>query len=120
MVAGALGTLALLVAEPAWLAVAGGLLVGIGAGISFSPAFTVAARLRPDAPAASVGLVNGVANLVVLVGTPLVGLTFSMAGEGRIGFGVIAALWLAALAALPSRRLLDPSPPVHAASGRAS
>lgn len=91
--AGCSGTLALTAAEPAWLAVAGGLLVGIGAGVSFSPAFTAAARLRPDAPAASVGMVNGAANLVVLIGTPLVGLTFSMQGEGRIGFAVVAVLW---------------------------
>lgn len=113
LVAGALGTLALAAAEPAWLAVAGGLLVGIGAGVSFAPAFTGAARLRPDAPAASVGLINASANLVVLVGTPLVGLTFSIAGEGRIGFGVIAALWFAALAVLPSRSVLGPPEQGH-------
>ena len=58
IVAGAAGTLALVAAEPAWLAVLGGLLVGFGAGIPFSPAFTAAACIRPDAPAASVGLVT--------------------------------------------------------------
>jgi hypothetical protein len=44
-----------------------------------------------------VGLVNTAANLVVLVGTPLVGLSFSLAGEGRLGFAALAVLWLAAL-----------------------
>lgn len=97
IVGGTAGTLALVLAGPAWLAVLGALLVGIGAGIPFSPAFTGAAGARPDAPAAAVGLVNTAANLVVLVGTPLVGLSFSLAGEGRLGFAVLAALWLAAL-----------------------
>ncbi|MBA3260997.1 MAG: hypothetical protein H0T69_00690 [Thermoleophilaceae bacterium] len=106
IVAGAAGTLALVAAEPAWLAVLGALLVGFGAGIPFSPAFTAAARIRPDAPAASVGLVNTAANFAVLVGTPLVGLSFSVGGEGRLGFAAIAVLWLGALAVLPSRRAL--------------
>jgi MFS family permease len=106
IVAGVAGTLALVAAAPVWLAVLGALLVGLGAGIPFSPAFTGAALTRPDAQAAAVAVVNSAANLVVLIGTPLVGLTFSLAGEGRIGFAVIAALWLAALAALPSARQL--------------
>jgi predicted MFS family arabinose efflux permease len=97
IVGGTAGTVALIVAEPAWLAVLGALFVGIGAGIPFSPAFTGAAAVRPDAPAAAVGLVNTAANLVVLVGTPLVGLSFSLAGEGRLGFAALAVLWLAAL-----------------------
>jgi MFS family permease len=103
ILAGAAGTLALVAAAPVWLAVLGALLVGLGAGIPFSAAFTGAALTRPDAPAAAVAVVNSAANLVVLVGTPLVGLTFSLAGEGRIGFVVIAGLWLAALGALPDQ-----------------
>jgi MFS family permease len=106
IVAGTAGTLALLAAGPTWLAVAGALLVGIGAGIPFSPAFTGAAATRPDAPAAAVGFVNTAANLVVLVGTPLLGLAFSLSGEGRLGFAALALLWLAALAVLPSGRAL--------------
>jgi len=97
IVGGTAGTVALIVADPAWLAVLGALFVGIGAGIPFSPAFTGAAAARPDAPAAAVGLVNTAANLVVLVGTPLVGLSFSLTGEGRLGFAALAVLWLAAL-----------------------
>ena len=110
IIAGAAGTLALVAAEPAWLAALGALLVGLGAGIPFSPAFTGAAVSRPDSPAAAVGLVNTAANLVVLVGTPLVGLSFSLAGEGRLGFAVLAGLWLVALALLPSRRALAAKP----------
>jgi MFS family permease len=97
IVGGTAGTVALIAADPAWLAVLGALFVGIGAGIPFSPAFTGAAAARRDAPAAAVGLVNTAANLVVLVGTPLVGLSFSLTGEGRLGFAALAVLWLAAL-----------------------
>ena len=106
IVAGVAGTLALVAGQPVWLTVAGGILVGLGAGIPFSPAFTGAALARPDAPAAAVAVVNSAANLVVLVATPLVGLSFSMAGGGREGFGIIAVLWLGALALLPTAREL--------------
>ena len=106
IVAGVAGTLALVAADPVWLAVLGALLVGLGAGIPFSPAFTGAAATRADAPAAAVGFVNTAANLVVLLGTPLLGLGFSISGEGRLGFVALAVLWLAALAVLPSARAL--------------
>jgi MFS family permease len=106
IVAGVAGTLALVAADPVWLAVLGALLVGLGAGIPFSPAFTGAAATRADAPAAAVGFVNTAANLVVLIGTPLLGLGFSISGEGRLGFVALAVLWLAALAVLPSARAL--------------
>jgi MFS family permease len=105
IVGGTAGTIALIAAEPTWLAVLGALLVGIGAGIPFSPAFTGAAAARPDAPAAAVGLVNTAANLVVLVGTPLVGLTFSLSGEGRLGFVALAVLWLASLGVVSRPRI---------------
>src|SRR5581483_7220817 len=103
LVAGAAGTALLAVAEPLALAVVGAVLIGLAAGIPFAPAFTGAALARPDAPAAAVGLVNGAASLVAICGAPLLGLTFSLPGDGRIGFAVVAALWLVALALLPSR-----------------
>jgi hypothetical protein len=34
--------------------------------------------------------------LAIVCGAPLVGLTFSLAGGGRIGFAVVAALWASA------------------------
>jgi nitrate/nitrite transporter NarK len=104
IVAGAAGTLALVAADPVWLVVLGALLVGLGAGIPFSPAFTWAAAARPDAPAAAVGFVNTAANLVVLVGTPLLGLSFSLTGEGRLGFAALAVLWLGSLCVLSRPR----------------
>ena len=33
-----------------------------------------------------------IAAVTILVGTPLLGLTFSLPGDGRIGFAVVAAL----------------------------
>lgn len=89
------GTAALAIATPFGLAVLGAVLVGLAAGIPFAPAFAGAARARPDAPGAAVGFVNMIAAVVILVGTPLLGLTFSLPGDGRIGFGVVAALCLA-------------------------
>jgi MFS family permease len=103
---GAAGTLLLALAEPPAVAALGAALVGVAAGIPFAPSFTGPALLRPDAPAAAVGFVNGTAGAAILVLTPLLGLTFSLPGEGRAGFAVAAALWLAALAVLPTARQL--------------
>jgi MFS family permease len=119
VVAGVAGTVALVAADPVWLAVLGALLVGLGAGIPFSPSFTGAAATRPDAPAAAVGFVNTAANLVVLVGTPLLGLAFSVEGEGRLGFVTLAVLWLAALAVLPSAQALGVGAEVAVSRSRA-
>jgi MFS family permease len=107
---GAAGSLLLAVAVPPAVAVLGAAVIGVAAGIPFAPAFTGAAVLRPDAPAAAVGFVNGSAGAAILVLTPLLGLAFSLPGEGRIGFVVAAGLWLAALAVLPSSRELGVRP----------
>ena len=48
--------------------------------------------MRPDAPGAAIGFVNLIAAVTILVGTPLLGLTFSLPGDGRIGFAIVAAL----------------------------
>ncbi len=104
LILGAFGTGALMVGDPAWLAALGGLAVGLAAGIPFAAAFTGAALTRPDAPARAAGLVNAAGNSMVLVGTPLVGLTFALPGEGRLGFGALLGLWLVAVAFLPGPR----------------
>ena len=93
--------LALPLPLPGYLAAA--TVLGLSAGVPFARAFTGAAATRPDAPGAAVGFVNGWAALVVVAGTPLVGLTFSLPGGGRIGFvalGVLTAL--ASLATPPA------------------
>ena len=118
LVAGALGTVALAVARPVGLAVTGASLIGLAAGIPFAPSFTGAALTRPDAPAAAVGLVNGAAAFVTLVGTPLIGLTFSLPGDGRLGFAVLAAGWVVALVLLPSSTQLGARPATAASGSR--
>ena len=76
--------------------------LGLAAGVPFARAFTGAAAARPDAPGAAVGFVNAWAALTIVVGTPLVGLTFALPGDGRLGFVVLGAL--AALASLATPR----------------
>ena len=109
LAAGGVGALMLVVADSGAVAAAGAALLGIGAGIPFAPAFTGAALVRPDAPAAAVGVVNTVANFTILVSTPLVGLTFGLPGDGRLGFAVVGVLWLAALAVVPRTVALAPA-----------
>jgi len=101
--ASAVGTLALAVAMPFGLAVLGAIVVGLSAGLPFAPAFAGASRVRPDAPGAAVGFVNMVGAVAILVGTPLLGLTFSLPGDGRIGFVVAAVLCACAVFAVSPR-----------------
>ena len=97
-VVSAVGIALLAAARPPALAVVAASIVGLAAGIPFASALSGAQRLRPDSPAAAVGIVNLAATLVILVGTPLLGLTFSLPGGGRLGFAIAAALCLAATA----------------------
>lgn len=109
-VASAAGTLVLAAGGPPAVSALGALLLGLAAGIPFAASFGAAARVRPDAPAAAIAIVNMAANLVIVAGTPLVGLSFSLPGDGRIGFVVTAIVWLAALLVLPAIRELEPVP----------
>ena len=102
LVLGGLGAVALALPLPYGVLVVAAALVGLAAGLPFAMAFTGAARARPDAPGAAVGFINAWASLVIVAGTPLVGLTFSLPGDGRIGFVAIGAL--AVLAALATPR----------------
>lgn len=103
-VVSAIGTALLAVATPFALAVVGAAVVGLAAGIPFAPSFSGAARVRPDAPGAAVGLVNMIAAVTILVGTPLLGLTFSLPGNGRLGFAAVAALCLVTVLVRPTPR----------------
>ena len=96
------GAIVLTLSLPLAVLAAVAALVGLAAGVPFAMAFTGAAAARPDAPGAAVGFVNGCASLVIVAGTPLVGLTFSLPGDGRIGFVALGVL--AALAALATPR----------------
>ena len=110
LLAGAAGTLLLAAARPPLLAAGGAALVGLAAGIPFAPGVHRCGAARPDAAAAAVGLVNGAASVVALVGTPLLGLSFSLPGGGRTGFVVVAGLWLGRLPAAAERRAARRSP----------
>jgi MFS family permease len=102
LVIGGLGAAVLALPLPLWALVVDAAIVGLAAGVPFAMAFTGAAQARPDAPGAAVGFVNAWASLVIVAGTPLVGLTFSLPGDGRIGFVVLGIL--AALASLATPR----------------
>jgi fucose permease len=106
LVAGSLvlgGAAAIALALPLGLAgwVAAATLLGLAAGVPFARAFTGAAAARPDAPGAAVGFVNAWAALTIVAGTPLVGLTFSLPGDGRIGFVALGALAMLASLGAP-------------------
>ena len=97
----------LLLALPLPLAVLGfaALAAGLAAGLPLATVFSRAQAAVPDAPAAAVGLVNAGAVLTIVVGIPLAGLSFSLPGDGRIGFAAIAVLWATGLLALRSAPL---------------
>jgi MFS transporter, NNP family, nitrate/nitrite transporter len=118
MVTGATGTLLLGLAEPPALAVAGALAVGAGAGIPFGPTLEAIARAFPSQPGAALGAANAWSLLAIIVGTPLVGLTFDLPGDGLIGFAAVAALWATTLLALPKREAF--AVPVGPAAGAAA
>jgi len=116
---GAAATAVLALSASLPVAIVASALVGLAAGLPFAPAFTGAARARPDAPGAAVGFVNTLGAVTILVFTPLVGLTFSLPGEGRLGFLVVAALWGATAAAVPSGPVREPARAAGAGEGRA-
>jgi MFS family permease len=102
LVVGGLAAVALALPLPLAGLVAAAVVIGLASGVPFAMAFTGAAAARPDSPGAAVGFVNGWAALAVVAGVPLVGLTFSLPGDGRVGFVVLGVL--AALAALATPR----------------
>lgn len=106
LLAGAAGTGVLATAPAPALAAPAAVVVGLASGIPFAPVMHAAAMMRPDAPGAAVGQTNMFGNLVLLGGTPLLGLSFSLPGGGRLGFALVAGLWALALTALPSQREL--------------
>jgi MFS family permease len=105
LLAVAAGAALLAIGGPLWLSGIGAAVLGLGAGLPFAVVFAAAQRLRPDAPAAATSVVNAAALVVILLGTPLAGLTFELPGDGSLGFAAMAALAAAALLVLPSTRL---------------
>jgi MFS family permease len=103
MLAGAGGTILLLLDLPLVVRIVGAAVLGLAAGVPFAAAFSGAQLIRDDAPAAAIGFINSTATLLIVLGTPLVGFTFALPGDGRVGFALIAAAWgLTCVAVRPS------------------
>jgi MFS family permease len=105
MLGAACGTILFLLDLPLAARIVGAALLGLAAGIPFAPAFAGAQLIRRDRPAAATGFVNSCATFVILVGTPLVGLTFALPDDGRAGFVAIAVAWVAASVAVRPSKL---------------
>jgi MFS family permease len=93
LIVGAVATALLAAGPPLPVIVMASTLIGVAAGLPFGPILHCAGRAYPDAPASAVAALNTGAVLVVIVGTPLLGYTFSLPGDGKIGFGALALLW---------------------------
>jgi MFS family permease len=106
LLVGSIGCAGLALRGPTSVTVIAAIAVGLGAGLAFAPVMMSVVRIRPDAPGAAVGAVNMWGNVVVLTATPLLGLTFGLPGEGRLGFIALAVVWAAALLALPTSHQL--------------
>ncbi|SFL79404.1 MFS transporter [Geodermatophilus ruber] len=74
--------------------------IGIMSGLPFAGLVTAAQARRPERPAAAVGLLNGLANGVILLGTPLLGAAIDHSWT-TAALLAVAGLWLAPLLALP-------------------
>jgi MFS family permease len=101
LVAGGVGCILLALPLPIELLVVCAVVVGLAAGVPFASAFVGAAAARPDAPGAAVGFVNAWASFVIVAGAPLVGLTFALPGDGRIGFVALGIATILAAFATP-------------------
>jgi len=98
--AGSLGTVVLFVAPGSAGDAAAAALIGAAAGIPFGFTIAGATRAMPEAAGAAIGAMNTYPVMAIVIGAPLLGLTFSLTGRGRIGFAVIAALWSCAILVL--------------------
>lgn len=105
---GAAGSLLLGIAPALPLALLGSILVGIASGAPFGALVDGIGRVFPDSPGAAFGAMNTYALVLIIVGTPLVGVTLSLPGDGLIGFAAAAGLCLLAGLFLPAQDLLEP------------
>lgn len=110
LVLGAVGILVLGLAPPRAPAMIAAVLVGLAAGIPFGPTAAGLGRTFRSAPGAAFGAMNFYVVLAIAVGTPLMGATFSLPGDGFAGFAAAAALCLFAAAVAPGRHLLPGAP----------
>jgi MFS family permease len=120
LAAGATGSLLLGVAPALPLALLGSLLVGIASGAPFGALVAGIGRAFPESPGSAFGAMNTYALVLIIVATPLVGLTLSLPGHGLIGFAAAAAFCLLAGLFLPAQELLEPPAPAESAAATAA
>jgi MFS family permease len=105
LVLGGLATLALALSSSLTLDVLAAAVLGLASGVPFGACVNAAARTFPRTPGEAVGAMNLYAVTAIILGTPLVGATFSLPGAGRIGFASLAVLTVASVACVPLRSL---------------
>lgn len=99
--AGAAATLVLAFSSSLALDVVAAGVLGLASGLPFGVVVAAATTAFPQAPGEAIGAFNLYAVTAIIVATPLVGLTFSLRGDGRAGFVALAALAVAGIAAVP-------------------
>jgi MFS family permease len=101
LVFGGLATLALALSSSLTVDTLAAAVLGLASGVPFGACVNAAARTFPRAPGEAVGAMNLYAVTAIIVGTPLVGATFSLPSAGRVGFAALAVLTVAAIASVP-------------------
>jgi MFS family permease len=101
LAAGAVATAGLAVSGSVALDVLAAAVLGLATGLPFGVVVAAATTAFPRAPGEAIGAVNLYAVTSIIVATPLVGLAFSLPGDGRVGFLVVAGLAMAGIAAVP-------------------
>jgi MFS transporter, CP family, cyanate transporter len=92
--------------RPLGVAVVAAVLLGLSASLSYAAVITLAARAQPRATGAALGLMGTTSTAAVVVGAPLAGALFSVAGTFTLPFLVLALLpagGFVACLALPRR-----------------
>ena len=89
---------ALLAAAPGrpGAALAGAALVGVAGALPFGPVFSKAVVEWPERPGMALAAVNLYPLVVIIGGVPLLGLSFSLPGDGRLGFAIASLMILPA------------------------
>lgn len=98
---GAVATAVLALGSTLAVMVVAAMVIGVAGGTPFGPIMFGATRVYPDAPGAAIGAMNIYPALAIVVVTPLVGLTFKLPGDGRIGFLALSLLWALAACTIP-------------------
>jgi predicted MFS family arabinose efflux permease len=102
LLTGSLCVLALTAGQPVAVAPVLCVLLGIASGLPFAGVFAAAQQRHPGRSAGAVGLINAHANLVIVLGTPLLGAAVA-GGWMSTAIVVSAAVWTIPLICLPGR-----------------